>query len=35
MKASVVEEIRKIGFPEVVIDPEGLVSGKLNRDIGK
>ena len=35
MKASVVEGIRKIGFTEVMIDPEGLVSGKLNRDIGK
>ena len=31
MKASVVEKIREIGFPEVVIDEEGLVSGKLNR----
>ena len=35
MKASVVEKIRKIGFPEVVIDEEGLVSGKMNRDIRK
>lgn len=35
MKASVVEKIRKIGFPEVVIDEEGLVSGKLNRDVRK
>lgn len=35
MKASVVEKIREIGFPEVVIDEEGLVSGKLNRSIGK
>ena len=35
MKASVVEKIREIGFPEVVIDEEGLVSGKLNRQIGK
>lgn len=33
MKASVVEKIREIGFPEVVIDEEGLVSGKLNRDL--
>ena len=31
MKSSVVEKIREIGFPEVVIDEEGLVSGKLNR----
>jgi len=35
MKASVVEKIREIGFPEVVIDEEGLVSGKLNRQISK
>lgn len=35
IKASVVEKIRQIGFPEVVIDEEGLVSGKLNRSIGK
>ena len=35
MKSSVVEKIREIGFPEVVIDEEGLVSGKLNRSIGK
>lgn len=33
MKESVVGEIRKIGFKEVVIDEEGLVSGKLNRVI--
>jgi len=33
MKASVVEKIREIGFPEVIIDDEGLVSGKLNRAI--
>ena len=32
---SLVEKIREIGFPEVVIDEEGLVSGKLNRSIGK
>jgi len=31
MKASVIEKIREIGFPDVVIDEEGLVSGKLNR----
>jgi len=31
MKSEVVEKIREIGFPEVVIDEEGLVSGKLNR----
>jgi len=35
MKTSVVEKIREIGFPDVVIDEEGLVSGKLNRSIGK
>jgi len=33
MKASVVEKIREIGFPDVVIDEEGLVSGKLNRNV--
>ncbi|MCK5134527.1 MAG: ATP-dependent sacrificial sulfur transferase LarE [Bacteroidales bacterium] len=33
LKESVVGEIRKIGFKEVVIDEEGLVSGKLNRAI--
>jgi pyridinium-3,5-biscarboxylic acid mononucleotide sulfurtransferase len=35
MKDSVEEGILKIGFSKVVIDPEGLVSGKLNRDIVK
>jgi len=35
MKTSVEKKIREIGFPEVVIDEEGLVSGKLNRSIGK
>lgn len=35
MQDSVVEKIREIGFPEVVIDEEGMVSGKLNRAIGK
>lgn len=35
MKARVVEKIREIGFPEVVIDEEGLVSGKLNRNVRK
>ena len=35
MKSSLVDKIREIGFPEVVIDEEGLVSGKLNRSIGK
>jgi len=35
MKASLEEKIRAIGFPEVVIDEEGLVSGKLNRVINK
>jgi len=33
VKDSVVEQIRQIGFKEVVIDEEGLVSGKLNRVI--
>jgi pyridinium-3,5-biscarboxylic acid mononucleotide sulfurtransferase len=33
MQSSLVEKIREIGFPEVVIDEEGLVSGKLNRNI--
>jgi len=33
MKESVVDKIRDIGFPEVVIDEEGLVSGKMNRVI--
>ncbi len=28
-------KIKGLGFDEVVIDPEGLVSGKLNRAIGK
>jgi len=35
MKNSVVEKIREIGFPDVLIDEEGLVSGKLNRAIRK
>jgi len=35
VKDSVVEQIRQIGFGEVVIDEEGLVSGKLNRVIEK
>jgi len=35
MRAAVEEKIRGIGFPRVVIDEEGLVSGKLNRSIGK
>jgi uncharacterized protein len=35
MQSSVVERIRDIGFSRVVIDEEGLVSGKLNRSIGK
>jgi len=35
MKNSVVEKIREIGFPNVLIDEEGLVSGKLNRAISK
>lgn len=35
MKNAVVEKIREIGFQEVIIDEEGLVSGKLNRAINK
>jgi uncharacterized protein len=33
LKDSVVKEIRQVGFKEVVIDEEGLVSGKMNRVI--
>ncbi|MDF1575603.1 MAG: ATP-dependent sacrificial sulfur transferase LarE [Bacteroidales bacterium] len=33
MKEMLEEKIREIGFPAVVIDEEGLVSGKLNRSI--
>ena len=33
VKESLVGKIREIGFPEVLIDEEGLVSGKLNRVI--
>jgi uncharacterized protein len=33
VKDSVVKEIRQVGFKEVVIDEEGLVSGKMNRVI--
>jgi len=29
------EKIRQIGFPEVEFDEEGMLSGKLNRDINK
>ncbi len=32
-KEKVIEGIRSLGFREVVIDEEGLVSGKLNREI--
>ena len=35
MKDTLVKKIRDIGFKEVVIDEEGMVSGKLNRAIGK
>jgi len=35
MRKVVVEKIREIGFTDVLIDEEGLVSGKLNRVIGK
>ncbi len=31
----IVEKIEKIGFHKVTVDEEGLVSGKLNRAIGK
>lgn len=33
VKDQVVEQIRQIGFNEVIIDEEGLVSGKMNRVI--
>lgn len=33
VKDQVVEKIRQIGFNEVLIDEEGLVSGKMNRVI--
>ena len=33
LKDTVLEQIRQIGFKEVVIDEEGLVSGKMNRVI--
>lgn len=35
VKEKVVDQIKQIGFKEVEIDEEGLVSGKLNRAIGK
>jgi uncharacterized protein len=35
VRNAVVDKIREIGFSKVVIDEEGLVSGKLNRSIGK
>ena len=35
MQETVVEKVRQIGFKEVVIDEEGLVSGKLNRVLRK
>lgn len=31
LRAAVVEQVRAIGFPAVMIDEEGLVSGKMNR----
>ncbi|MDR1859945.1 MAG: ATP-dependent sacrificial sulfur transferase LarE [Bacteroidales bacterium] len=31
----VVEKIKAVGFEEVLLDPEGLVSGKLNRVLNK
>jgi uncharacterized protein len=33
VQEEVLEKIREVGFTEVVIDTEGLVSGKLNRNI--
>ena len=33
MKDAVIDQIKKVGFPDVQIDPEGLVSGKLNRTL--
>ncbi len=35
VKDEVTEGIMKVGFPRVVIDEEGLVSGKMNRKIKK
>jgi pyridinium-3,5-biscarboxylic acid mononucleotide sulfurtransferase len=35
MKDSVVEKIMELGFRKVQIDEEGMISGKLNRAIGK
>lgn len=35
LEESILEKVIQIGFKEVVIDREGLVSGKLNRSIGK
>lgn len=35
LKGTVVEKVQQIGFKKVVIDEEGLVSGKLNRVLGK
>lgn len=35
LKEPLLEKIQEIGFPKVVIDEEGLVSGKLNRAINK
>jgi len=35
LKEPLLEKIQEIGFPQVVIDEEGLVSGKLNRAINK
>ena len=33
MKEAVIDGIKKVGFADVLIDPEGLVSGKLNRSL--
>jgi len=35
MKEQVTEKVREVGFERVEIDEEGLVSGKLNRDLSQ
>lgn len=35
LKGEVLDQIREIGFRKVMIDEEGLVSGKMNREIDK
>jgi len=34
IRDQVIERIRKVGFKKVVIDEEGLLSGKMNRAAG-